>query len=168
MTAPSAAVEPSARRLPSFAEWFERERADALTTVRLTSRPGLEVRREPGSPGPQTRTVVVRGEHGLPAGKFEVHWGGTRDAARFEDPPASPPADGTVLDPTLPAVQFLFNVVADDGKYRWLIRPTGGDGGLEDESGEAGGWRPLDAAALDQIVAEVVDWYQACRDRLAA
>ena len=164
--APPAAHEP--RRPETFAHWFERERSEALATILLTSRDDLVLLGDVGGPShDRFRTVRVRGADGLPAGEFVVHWAGTRKPADLAEPPAIGAEDVERLDPTRPAVRFLFDVVSDDGKYVWLVRPTTG-ANLRAVSGDAA-WSPLDRAALDAIVAEVAAWYDAARrDRLAA
>ena len=101
--------------------------------------------------------------------RFDVAVRGAGDQAEFADPDAAvreEVRDGRWRDLRTPSLIILVQPSSGEMIVRWLHAPViGGDGSRLEPDPRP--WSPLDAAALDGIVAEVAAWYDAARrDRL--
>ncbi|OJW12337.1 MAG: hypothetical protein BGO49_21005 [Planctomycetales bacterium 71-10] len=147
--------------------WFVAERSEAVAGLLLTSREDVRVRHEPAQGGGSDFLVEI-GADGRPSTRiFMVQVKGTTspdpDDWRREVRQLFP-APGRPF--YLPTCVFVVNVRDNKAFYAWAAEPLADANSATLRFHETGTFRPLDPAAVGEIIDRVEAWYQALPKQL--
>lgn len=146
-------------------DWFVVERARALAMIALTRRDDVVVTADLRDDGVDFSAYIVKDDQLGPIRRFGVYLYATREAIPITE-------RNRLLRPVLaalsghphflPACLFHFTMDDDQGCYTWIAEPwVSGDGVEQVRIHKVPDCRPLDRAALDDIVDGVSRWYDA-------
>lgn len=142
--------------------WYLTKRAEALAVVHLTRRDDLRVERNVFDYGPELLVSILRdGE--MTGRQFGVSLKGRVSGAR---PPRVDKASlkserERYRDVPFPVCLFIFLMEDDSGFYRWIVEPSVHDGEPRLDRGTRLSFEALTVDALNRIVDDVNDWYDA-------
>lgn len=136
-------------------------RAIHLAVVYLTRRTDLRVVQPPDDYGVDLLVHIVRGDKG--EAKFGVETEARlsmRSDSAFRDVFHRPvSSNGYSVTKNMPVYLFLFSMDTDEGYYKALTEAYQAEA---DQSGKAHeGFKKLDERALDDIIMQVKQWYEA-------
>jgi hypothetical protein len=147
--------------------WFVEVRSEALAGAMLTSREDVRVRDEHQHDGTLDFLVEVSTGDPLSAKLFVVQVKGTT---------SSDPADwmqnvkqlfrGRGSPVYMPVCVFVVNVRKNEAFYAWMAEPQVEAKGATLRFHENGEFRPLDTAAVSDIVDQVKAWYDVLPNQL--
>ena len=148
--------------MPSTNEpWFLAERSEALAGLLLTSREDVRVRNERKHESGLDFLVEIDTGDPLSAQLFVVQVKGTTSS----DPghwmqSVEQLFRGSSSSIYLPVCAFVVNVRANTAFYAWVAEPQVEAKGATLRFHESGTFRPLDHAAVDDIIDRVKAWYR--------
>ena len=147
--------------------WFVVERSEALAGVLLTSREDVHVRDERKHDGGMDFLVEIDTGDPLSTQLFVVQVKGTTSS----DPDdwmqdVQPLFRGRSRPISLPVCVFVVNVRENKAFYAWVAEPQVEAKGATLRFHETGTFRPLDSAAVNEIVEQVRAWYDVLPNQL--
>jgi hypothetical protein len=147
--------------------WFVAERSEALAGVLLTSREDVRVRGERKRDRGLDFLVEIDAGDPLSTQLFVVQVKGTTSSDPNDWMPGVEPLFRGRGGPiSLPVCVVVVNVRENQAFYAWVAEPQIEAKGATLRFHETGRFRPLDAAAVSDIVDRVKAWYQALPNQL--
>lgn len=141
--------------------WFVAERSEALAGVLLTSREDVRIRDERKHDRGLDFLVEIDADDPLSTQLFVVQVKGTTSSDPGDWMQAVEPLfRGRGGPVSLPTCVFVVNVRENAAFYAWVAEPQIEAKGATLRFHQAGTFRPLDPAAVDDIIDRVKAWYQ--------
>jgi len=147
--------------------WFVAERSEALAGALLTSREDVRVQDERKHDGSLDFVVEIAADDPLSMQRFVVQVKGTTSSnPKSWMHSVKPLFRGRGSPIYVPVCVFVVNVRDNEAFYAWVAEPELEAKGATLRFHETGAFRPLDPAAVGEIIDRVKAWYQALPQQL--